>query len=309
MANANVQYTGQVNGTGATDALFLKQYSGETLVAFKQAVAALPRTMKRTITQGKSAQFPAFGRTTAYYHTPGVEITGQTMNQAERVITVDQLLISPVFISLIDEAMAHYDVRSVYSNECGEALAKAADSNILQVGLLAARTTTPTVTGLPGGASFANANYKTDSTTLAGGLYLAAQTFDEKSIPETERTAYIRPAQYYLLAQNTTAINTLFGGNGSYADGKVVRIAGIELVKSLNLPQSNITTGPSAYQVDGTNTAALVLHKTAVGTVQLLGLATEMAYDIRRQGTLIVSKYAMGHGILRPEAGVELKTA
>lgn len=46
----------------------------------------------------------------------------------------------------------------------------------------------------------------------------------------------------------------------------------------------------------------------AVGTVKLLDLAQEMAYDIRRQGTLIVSKYAVGHGILRPECAVELKT-
>ena len=43
-----------------------------------------------------------------------------------------------------------------------------------------------------------------------------------------------------------------------------------------------------------------------MGTVKLLDLAAEMEYDMRRQGTLIVSKYALGHGILRPEASVEL---
>jgi hypothetical protein len=46
-----------------------------------------------------------------------------------------------------------------------------------------------------------------------------------------------------------------------------------------------------------------------VGTVKLMDLGVEMAYDIRRQGTLIVGKYAMGHGILRPECAVEIKTA
>lgn len=309
MANANVSYIGQINQAGATDALFLKQFSGETIAAFTQATAALDRTLKRTISNGKSAQFPAFGRTTAAYHTPGVEIVGNNFNDAERVIVVDQLLISPVFIAVIDEAMAHYDIRSVYSSECGNALGKAADSNILQVGVLAARTSTPTVTGLPGGSSFLNVNYKTDSSTLAGGMFLAAQTFDENSVPESDRAAYLRPAQYYLLAQNTTAINSQFGGSGSYQDGTITKVAGIELVKSLNLPQSNVNTGPTAYQVNATGTAALVLQKTAVGTVQLLGMATEMAYDIRRQGTLIVAKYAMGHGILRPEAAIELKVS
>jgi len=35
----------------------------------------------------------------------------------------------------------------------------------------------------------------------------------------------------------------------------------------------------------------------------------ESEYDIRRQGTLMVGKLAYGHGILRPEAAVEIKTA
>ena len=41
----------------------------------------------------------------------------------------------------------------------------------------------------------------------------------------------------------------------------------------------------------------------------LMDLATEMDYDIRRQGTLMVAKYAMGHGVLRPEAAVGIKEA
>jgi hypothetical protein len=35
----------------------------------------------------------------------------------------------------------------------------------------------------------------------------------------------------------------------------------------------------------------------------------ESEYQIWRQGTLMVAKYALGTGILRPEAAVELKTA
>jgi hypothetical protein len=52
-----------------------------------------------------------------------------------------------------------------------------------------------------------------------------------------------------------------------------------------------------------------VLHRSAVGTVKLIDLGMEMAYDIRRQGTLIVGKYAVGDGILRPESAVEIKTS
>lgn len=308
MANATVSNLGQVNSTGLTDALFLKVYAGEVLTAFQKATQALQRTSMRNIQSGKSAQFPATGRQTAAYHTPGTEITGNQVNHAEQVITIDSLLISSAFIADIDEAMNHYDVRSIYSKECGLALAYQMDANILQTGVLAARAATA-VTGLPGGTSSINANYKTDSTTLAGGLFTAAQTLDENAVPADGRTAYLRPAQYYLLAQNTTAINSLYGGAGAYSDGTVTRIAGIELVKSLQLPVTNITTGLTKYQVNASTTAALVMHSSAVGTVKLMDLSMQSAYDIRRQGSLIVARYAVGHGVLRPDAAVELKTA
>ena len=51
------------------------------------------------------------------------------------------------------------------------------------------------------------------------------------------------------------------------------------------------------------------MHKGAVGTVKLMDLSTEAAYDIRRQGHLMVAKYAVGHGVLRPESAVELASA
>ena len=43
--------------------------------------------------------------------------------------------------------------------------------------------------------------------------------------------------------------------------------------------------------------------------MKLMDLAVESDYDIRRQGTLMVAKYAMGHGVLRPEAAVQIQTA
>jgi hypothetical protein len=111
------------------------------------------------------------------------------------------------------------------------------------------------------------------------------------------------------LAQNTTLINQWYGGQGAISDGTILKVAGITVVKTNNLPSTNVTTGPAAYQGNFATTVGLVMHENAVGTVKLLDIATEMDYDIRRQGTLIVAKYAMGHGILRPECAVELKTA
>jgi len=308
MANATPSRIGQVNGAGDVQALFLKVFSGEVLAQFEKTTVFKDRTQTRSIANGKSAQFPVLGRNSAAYHTPGAEITGNSILAAEKVITIDDLLISPVFISNIDEAMNHYDVRGQYSKECGLSLAYAYDKNIAQVGVLAARAAA-TITGEAGGSALTNANYGTDSTTLASGIFAAAQAMDEKWVPADERAAYFRPAQYYLMAQNTTVINQWYGGQGAISEGTVLKIAGVEMVKTTSLPSANITTGPTAYQGNFSTTVGLVMHKSAVATVKLMDLATESQYDIRRQGTLVVAKYAMGHGIVRPEAAVELKTA
>jgi hypothetical protein len=307
MANATPSRSGQVNLAGDVDALFLKVFSGEVLTAFHRDNVFLDKSMVRTISSGKSAQFPAVGTITAAYHTPGTELVGTTVPAAERNITIDDLLVAQAFIANIDEAKNHYDVRSIYSDEAGKVLAETMDRNLAQVGVLAARASA-TITGGNGGSVLTNATYGSDSTVLAAGIFTAAQTLDEKNVGK-ERSVFLRPAQYYLLAQNTTVINQWYGGQGAISDGTVLKVAGIEIVKTNALPNSNVATGPAAYQGNFATTVGLVMHKSAIGTVKLLDLATESEYDIRRQGTLIVAKYAVGHGILRPESAIELKTA
>ena len=311
MANATQLAFGQINGAGATDALFMKVYGGEVLTAFEEACKVMPLHRVRQITSGKSASFPATWKVGASYHTPGAEIVGQTSNANERIIVIDDLLISPVFIANIDEAKSHYDVRSIYSTECGRALANQWDKNVLQMMVLAARASA-TVAGAFGGTALTSATtlYKTSATDLAAGIFAAVQAMDEKDVAESaQKNTFVKPAQYYLLAQSTALVNRDWAeGNGSYADAKVLKVGGTNLVKTNHLPTTAIAAGPAAYQGDFTKTAAVVTTQDAVGTVKLLDLAQEMAYDIRRQGTLIVSKYAVGHGILRPECAVELKT-
>ena len=60
---------------------------------------------------------------------------------------------------------------------------------------------------------------------------------------------------------------------------------------------------------EATKVRALVMNKDAVATVKLLDLSVETDYMVNRQGTLIVSKYAMGHNILRPAMAVAWKSS
>lgn len=313
MSNSTPSRLGQINQAGSTDALFLKVYAGEVLTAFEQSVVMMDKHLVRTITHGKSAQFPATWKTDAAYHTPGNELLGsQKVSHAERIINIDDLLVSDTFIARIDEAKNHYDVRSIYSTEQGRALARKADKQLMQVGLLAARASA-TVTGGFGGSQLVNAAFDMDAETLISGIFNAAQVLDEKDIPDEERYCFLKPKHYYLLAQNTKLYNKDWGGMGVYAEGKILKVANITLVKTNNFPNANIASPESGtqntYHGDFSDSVALVMHRSAIGTVKLLDLAVESAYDIRRQGTLMVAKYAMGHGILRPECAVELAKA
>jgi len=308
MSDFLVSRLGQTNGAGATDALFLSQWSGEILGAFNNAVVMMDKHQVRTITKGKTASFPAIGKAVASYHTAGVELTGQVLNHANRDITVDDMLIADTFIDNWDEAVLHYDVRSEYNIQMSDALAQAFDQNVLRMALLAARASA-TVTGGSGGFVSTDADYKTVGADLAAGVYAHAQNYDEKFVPERERNCFVRPAQYYLLAQTTAIINKDWNGDGSYADGKISRIASIPIIKTNNLPITNITTGPSKYQVNASTTAFVTMQKGAVGTVKLMDIALESEKSVRYQGTLSVAKMAVGHGILRPEAAGEGKTS
>jgi hypothetical protein len=316
MTDYTASRLGQINAAGGSysndTALFLKVFSGEVLTAFDRIQVMKDRIRTRSISSGKSAQFPVTGTATASYHTPGKQLLGSNQIKAnELVISIDGLLVSDVFISNWEEAVNHYDVRGNYSHQLGQALANTFDRNALQVGYLAARASA-TITGGNGGSALTNAAYGTDAEVLAAGVFAAAQKLDEKDIPADGRYVVLRPAQYYLLAQSTKVLNKDWGGAGVYADGKVLRVAGVEVVKSNNLPQSNISanTGENnTYSGDFSNSRALVLYPEAIGCVKLMDLAVEKEYQIQRQGTLMVAKFALGMGILRPECAVELKTA
>jgi len=317
MANATVTQLGKVNNTGTADALFLKQFSGEVLTSFEQATVTGDKHMVRTIANGKSAQFPVMGRSSASYHTPGNEIAGSALNHNEKVITINDLLISSHFIANIDEAKNHYDVRSVYSSEMGRALAFQMDKHVLQTIVQAAAASANVGdSSYAAGTIITDSDSNTSASSLIGSIFDAAEALDDAYVPSEGRFAFLKPEQYYLLANASNAVNVDFSGRGSIAEGTVPQIAGINLIKTPHLPTSNVTgTGVDAggaggaQVVNASNTTALIAHTSAVGTVKLLDLAVESEYDIRRQGTLLVAKYAMGHGVLRPEASVQIQTA
>lgn len=337
---------GQQNLAGDQNTLFLKVFAGEVLSVFEETNVMMPLHTVRTISSGKSAQFPAMATANASYHTPGESVLQQNVTytgeddgtpnnlgttntnkylsqikHSEVVITINDLLQSSTFIANIDEAKNHYDVRSEYSRQMGFALANKADKTLILHGLAGARAAADRFGGtdyVGTSVDVAGADAITP-TELLSGIFDAAQAFDEKDVPSADRYCVLAPREYYKLVEGQSdAINRDYGndGNGSVASGMVMSVAGIRIVKSNHLAQTanyvaeagdNSSLANTTFTGSGNEPAALIFQRSALGTVKLLDLAVESDYQVERQGTLMVAKYAMGHDTLRTEALYELK--
>ena len=386
--NAAAQRSGQSNASGDVRNLYLKLYAGEVMTAFQTKNIMMNYCRVRSIKKGKSAQFIMTGKyRNAEYHTPGNEIMPDVVaKNAERVVSVDDLLIAAQFIPNIDEAMQHFDIRSVYTQESGYALAKAADQNILRMAVKAALTTNKQrasklvqdydafddedyTANVTYAANFANSK---KAAYFMEGLIEAKRILESAGAPLDDLVCVMATDQYYSLFKTTTnseditaltMFNRDVGGGGSVKDVDLPTIAGIPVVRTPHMgslaaaawtgslwstADPAISTGqaplantagsgrashynlPAAYTaatasgsnigavggLDGSSAVnledeslkvrALVMHKDAVATVKLMDLSVESEYQIERQGTLIVSRYAMGHNVLRPAMAVAM---
>lgn len=304
---------GQINNTGDAKATFIKYATTEILAAYDEENVTEGRHYQRSIPHGKSAAFPIAWKTGAAYHVPGKQLLGsQTIAKNEIIISVDDLLVSDVVIANIDEAMAHVDFRSLYTKQMGAALARAKDRRVLNTMVLAARAA-GMVTGMPGGSVITGATIQTSGDALAAALASAAIAMDQKDIPSTGRNAFLRPAQTHLLATTPNVIHKDLGGDGNISTGYIGSYDNLRIVKTNNLPSTNILAAVAGenntYFGNFTKTVGVVSHESSVGTVKLMDLVVEMTGDevkVLYQGTLLVAKYLQGHGILRPDASVEL---
>lgn len=301
---------GAVNNVGDDRALFLKVFSGEVITSFTENNVFMDNHRVRTIQSGKSAQFPLIGKTAgeAEYFTRGGVVNPDVIHQAEEIITVDDRLLKAVMIDSMDELLNHIDVRQEYAVQIGSTIARLLDKNVARTGILAARQANK-VSGLPGGSTLVNATAKTDASALADSMFLARQTFEEKDVHEAAK-AFVKPAQYFLLANGEDRmINSDYSAGGSFSEGVASKVAGLSVVMTNNLPDSNVVgTHNGKYDVDATNTAALIMTNQAVGTVQLQGITSEMGYFMERQGDMLLSKVALGHGVLQPAHAIEVAT-
>ena len=390
-------------GAGTGRALFLKLYAGEVLTAFQSKNIMMPLHRVRTISKGKSAQFPMTGKyRDAGYHTPGKEIVPTAAKQGERIVSIDDLLVNAQFIPNIDDAMAHYDIRSIYTQEAGFGLGKVADQNILRLAIKGALCESAAMAALTAGAPSIQEYSSFDDEDFTRNVVIGATTGTGSDIAKSREPQSIAqaimdakrilqnadvPGDPFVVLNNDTyfdmfkvsgsnplndlvIFNRDIGGTGSPMTGAVPQILGMPVYVTNHLGSFGVgtnvwtsslwtiasdvgqartstatwgddqplanesnratqydtgSTDHTAWTTEVTNThgtagnritakisavanrvIGLVMTMDAVATVKLMDLSVESEYQINRQGTLMVSKYAMGHNVLRPACSVAL---
>ena len=390
--------------------MFLKLYAGEVLTAFQSKNIMMPLHRVRTISKGKSAQFPMTGKyRDAGYHTPGKEIVPTATKQGERIVAIDDLLVNAQFIPNIDEAMSHYDIRSIYTQEAGFGLSKVADQNILRLAIKASLCESSAMAALSTGAPMIQDYRAFDDEDFTSNVVIGGDESTTSSIAASARdpqkiaqaimdakrilsNANVPGDPFVVLSNDTyfdmfnisgsNPLNSLaifnrdIGGGGSPIAGAVPQILGMPIYVTNHLGSYNSASGntwtsdlwtissnvgehktgvttwgaeqplaatagsgrttqydtPSddhnAWTTHVTNTGStgssavarktarvsavanrvvgLVMTTDAVATAKLMDMSVESEYQINRQGTLMVAKYAMGHNVLRPACAVSL---
>lgn len=321
----------QGKGVSNADKLanFLKIFGGEVITAFARTSVTTNRHMIRSISSGKSAQFPVLGRTKAAYLQPGESLDDKRkdIKHTEKVINIDGLLTADVLIYDIEDAMNHYDVRAEYTAQIGESLAMAADGAVLAelVGLVnLPDASNENIAGL--GAAKLLTSLKTKADLEAAGavelgkeiialLTKARAALTKDYVPASDRTFYTTPDNY------SAILAALMPNAANYAalidpeKGSIRNVMGFEVVEVPHLTaggagdnrEDSPTNQKHAFPATGgkvnmENVIGLFQHRSAVGTVKLKDLALERARRPEFQADQIIAKYAMGHGQLRPEA-------
>lgn len=322
MANVTIANPMSINGQATTDAdklaLALKVFSGETLTAFQRTSVTSGRVMERTIASGKSAQFPVFGRTKAHYLKAGQNLDDlrENIKQNERVIKLDGLLTADTLIFDLDEFIAHYDFRSPYAAELGNALAISHDASVLAELAKEALNTQENVEGNGKGgvittkldAGVVGINKQT-GLAIYQTLLEAKAKMSKNYVPATERYAYLDPEYHSALASAVEFLNRDYGASGTILEGNVIRLAGFDILECPHIVRggddnANVIQGeghvfPTQY---ADKHPIIICHKTAAGVLRLKNLSMETGRRIEFQADQMIAKMAVGMGGLRPEA-------
>lgn len=236
-------------------------------------------------------------------------------------VKVDTIVLARTTQFLLDDFLAHLDVRKEVGVEHGKTIGKFFDEAFIVQGIKAAQITNldPEGVALGGWAGgvggyaqitrtapegfqgatpimLATAGDESDSDKLVRAIQDMCQTISEKDVDINEGVILVRPAEYYTLLRNEKLLDRDFSTmNGDFAKGQVLQANGVRIQITNRFPKdtdvgnthflSNAGNG-NAYDVtaDDVNCIALFLQPKALLAGETIPLTSKVYYsDIELQ--------------------------
>lgn len=283
--------------------------------------------------QSKSKTFPIYQQVTGdepEYHEPGVEMLGKPFVIAERNITIDEELVMPRELAILDQALTYFPMTAPTARNIGHEIAANLDKKLFIIGVKAARTAA--VTNIHNGGNLVSrtaatlaAAYPVDSTgagNLRDDVDQLALQMDEDNVPENGRWLFMPPRMRTVLQKDTVLYNRDFSVTNNDLNRRVVGImSGFNVVFTNHLPSTTIASGgdfnPTSdadkyagdFAVGGAEQgqpAALALcgaeaEQAAIGLLTGPGgMETTYLVDKRRRTIFMNGVILLGAGVLNP---------
>ena len=308
-------HQGGVN-SGSVNPLFIEQYGGEV------EHRILKESFMRQFFNFKSVRGTdtitndRMGHTALQKVSRGVRPTDSSPTFDNISVKVDTVVLARTNQFMLDDFLAHLDVRKEVGIEHGKTIGKFFDEAFIVQGIKAAQITNQDPTGAKlGGWAGGVGGYteivrtapegfqgatpimldalgdEEDSDKLVFAIQDMCQAIAEKDVELSEGVILVRPAQYYVLLRNEKLIDRDFSDmNGDFAKGVVLQANGLRIQVTNRFPKagdeakthflSNAGNG-NAYDVttDDINCVALFLQPKALLAGETIPLTSKVYYS------------------------------
>ena len=290
--------------TNTTAATFIPEiWSDEIIAAYKKNLVMANLVMKMNFKgkKGDTVHIPAPTRGNATLKAASTAVTLIADTESEVVVSINRHFEYSRFIEDITEAQALASLRQFYTSDAGYALARAVDSDLIQLGRSSnggAGTNayaTGAFVGSDGTTAYvAGSNNETALTDAA--IRRTIQRLDDNDTPMDQRFFIIPPSSRNTLMGLARYTEQAFVGDGNaIRNGEIGNLYGIPVFTTSN---ADTTSGSAAARV------CLMGHRDSMVLVEQIGIRSQTQYKQDYLSTLFTSDTLYGVAALRNAASV-----
>ena len=253
--------------SGNINPLYIEQYGGEVEHRFLKDSFMRQFFKFKSVRGTDTVTNDRIGHTALQKVTRGVRPTDSSPTFDNISVKVDTIVLARTNQFLLDDFLAHIDVRKEVGIEHGKEIGKFFDESFIVQAIKAAQITNQDPAGIkiggwedavnPSAAAVPTTIVRTAPEGFQGGTVVVlgaagdevdpellelsiqdlCQSIEEKDVDINEAVLLVRPAQYYALLKNDKLLDKDFStANGDYAGGKVMKANGVRIQVTNRFP-------------------------------------------------------------------------